>query len=392
MFATGVLAMSGSVAFPALLPEFQDIWGLANADAGLISGVFFVGYVATVPIATALTDRIPARHMVLAGLVLSAVANVGFGAFAEGLWSACLWRALLGAGFAGVYMPAIKAVSDTLPAGLQGRGVAFLTASFAFGNGTSFLFTGLASEAFGWRAGFALLALGPVIGMVLALVALAPVAPATRRVASSLLDFRPVLKNLRALGYMLCYGLHNLESSTMRAWTVAYLVFAASHQETGSAVVALSPTLFATVINVAGLPAILLAQEAAARIGRRPVVAAIMLGSAGTGVLLGALPAAPALLLLPLLLVWGFLVPADSGTINAGLVAVAEPARRGATLGLHAVVGFSGGFLGPVVFGAALDLMGGASQQSAWVAAFATIAALATIGPVALFLLDRPRR
>lgn len=391
MFLTGVLAMSGSVAFPALLPEFQAAWSLANTDAGLVSGIFFAGYVATVPVATAATDRVPARNIVLAGLTLSALANIGFGVFAAGLWSACLWRALLGVGFAMVYMPGMKALSDSLPAAIQGRGIAFVTASFAFGNGTSFLFTGILAHAFGWRLGFALLALGPAVGILLALVALAPGRPAARRDPGAMLDFRPVLRNARALGYMLCYGLHNLESSVMRAWTVAYLAFVASQQAAAGGTFPLSATLVATVTNIAGLPGIVLAQEAAARFGRRRVVSVIMLASASGGVLLGLLPAAPILLLVPLLLFWGFLVPADAGPINAGLIAVAEPARRGATLGLHAMCGFTGGFLGPVVFGAALDLMGGADRPASWIAAFATIATLAAIGPAALLVLDRPR-
>jgi MFS-type transporter involved in bile tolerance (Atg22 family) len=55
------------------------------------------------------------------------------------------------------------------------------------------------------------------------------------------------------------------------------------------------------------------------------------------------------------------------------MVAAAPPGLRGAAMGLYSLVGFGGGLLGPVVFGTALDLAGGAGSRAAWLAAYAAI-------------------
>jgi len=67
------------------------------------------------------------------------------------------------------------------------------------------------------------------------------------------------------------------------------------------------------------------------------------------------------------------LVMAESGTLTAGLVGAAPAELRGAAMGLYSLVGFGGGLAGPVVFGAALDVAGGAGSPLAWVVAYGAI-------------------
>ena len=52
-----VLGMLGISSFAALLPEMQAEWALSNADAGWITGIYFAGYLVTVPVLVSLTDR-----------------------------------------------------------------------------------------------------------------------------------------------------------------------------------------------------------------------------------------------------------------------------------------------------------------------------------------------
>lgn len=80
----------------------------------------------------------------------------------------------------------------------------------------------------------------------------------------------------------------------------------------------------------------------------------------------------------------------DSATLTAGAVAVAEPGRRGATMAVHAAIGFGCAGIGPVVFGLVLDRAGGADDAFAWWIAFAALALVGLIGPLALTL-GRPR-
>jgi MFS family permease len=98
-------------------------------------------------------------------------------------------------------------------------------------------------------------------------------------------------------------------------------------------------------------------------------------------------------LVLALLVVYSMLVMAESGTLTAGLVGAAPAELRGAAMGLYSLVGFGGGLLGPVVFGAALDLAGGAGSRAAWIAAYAAIGMGCLAAPiVARIAAHRARR
>jgi hypothetical protein len=67
-------------------------------------------------------------------------------------------------------------------------------------------------------------------------------------------------------------------------------------------------------------------------------------------------------------------VMADSGALTAGTVAAAKLDQRGATLGVHSMLGFTAGLVAPTVFGVVLDLAGGASRAGAWTTAFVVLA------------------
>ena len=76
-----------------------------------------------------------------------------------------------------------------------------------------------------------------------------------------------------------------------------------------------------------------------------------------------------------LLLVYGFVVWLDSSSLTAGAAGTAEPSRRGATLAVHSMLGYAGGFVGPLMIGSSLDLAGGMSR-AAWGVAFRLVAVL----------------
>jgi len=77
--AAHVASMTGFSTYPALLPLLQSEWGTSNTMAGFVSGLFFAGYMAAVPVLTALTDRVDARRIYLAS---SLVATAGSASFA----------------------------------------------------------------------------------------------------------------------------------------------------------------------------------------------------------------------------------------------------------------------------------------------------------------------
>ena len=381
MFLAMIAAMTSFVSFPALLPMFQAEWGLSASTAGWISGIFFAGYVATVPILSAMTDRIDPRRIFLFGMALTALATLGFGLMATDAVSASFWRLIQGIGFASCYMPGLKAVSDAVPDGVRDRSAAFYTGTFTVGVAFSYLMTGQLVQWFDWQTAFALLALGPLLGALLAMLVLPSQAIARIESAPLSFDVRRVISNKKVLSYMVAYGIHNAESSTMRAWTVAFLAFAhASIASQAGKAPPVDPTVLAGLVSLVGLPAILITNEVARRYGRQYTIMAIMIASSLLGVALAGAAAGPFIVTICLFAAYGVLVPADSGSINAGLLEVSDPALRGSVLGLHAVVGFGGAFLGPILFGLALDLGGGGADPGAWILAFACFVVLACSG------------
>jgi MFS family permease len=143
------------VVVPSILAAFLiPEWHLSGAQAGLLAGSGAAGYTLTVPVLATLTDRIDARKILIAGSALSALGTLLFGLFASGLWSGALFNAIAGVGFAGAYMPGLKALTDRLAPGDSSRAITLYTSSFSLGVSLSFLVSQLVAESWGWRSAF----------------------------------------------------------------------------------------------------------------------------------------------------------------------------------------------------------------------------------------------
>jgi len=383
--------MAGFATFAALLPGFLDLWALSKTDGGWLNGVFFAGYVAAVPVLVTLTDRVAPKRIYLVSMALTALAGLGFALLAQGFWSALALRFVAGVGLAGTYMPGMKILGDRLEGRAQSRGVAFYASHFSIGWSLSFLTAGFLAAALDWRWAFGISAIGPVLAGLLVVWAVpsddpADAAPPRTR----LLDFRPVLTCRPAMGYVLAYAVHNFELFAARSWIVVFLVFAQGLNPEGAGA-GWSATVIATAFTLIGMPASVLGNEAAVRAGRIRVIAAVMLASTVLAALLGFLAAIPFPLLVALCLVYGALVTGDSASITAGVVAVAPPGHRGATMAVHACLGFIGSSLGPLAFGVVLDASGGGLAPFSWGLAFLAMGLTAALGPLALAALGRRR-
>jgi MFS family permease len=386
-----IMGMTAFSTFPALLPTFNAEWGLSNTAAGWIGGVYFVGYLLSVPVLVTLTDRIDPRRIYLAAMALSVVSALGFALAADGVVSASVWRGLQGVGLAGTYMPGLKALTDMLPDRLQSRAVAFYTASFGVGSSLSFVVAGELEALLDWRWAFGLSAIGPAIAIAMAMAILRPSPPAQDAMPTTrLLDFRPVLANRRALAFTFGYCVHNWELFGYRTWIVAFLLFAQAQQPAGALGVAWSVTILAALVNLVGLPASVLGNELAHRFGRRKVLIAVMTASAVAGTLFGISGATlPFIAVMALAFVYGWTVIGDSATLTAGMVAAADPRYRGATMAMHSMIGFVGSALGPLAFGMTLDLGGGADSGFAWGLAFASLSLVILVGPLLMLTMAR---
>ena len=385
--------MLGFSTYAALLPELRDEWSLSNSQAGIVSGMFFAGYVATVSLWTALTDRMDARRVYLAGSVLAAAAGAGFGWLASGFASALAFQVLLGVGIAATYMPGLRLLSDRVSGPHQSRYIAFYTSFFGIGTALSFAIAGFVAPAWGWRIAFMLSALGPVAAGIVtwALISPAPLKQAkafSLRLLFPLGAWRKVLANRTTAGYTLGYTAHCLELFGSRAWMVAFLAFSAGLHAGPS--FPWHAAAIAAVVNLIAVPASIVGNEVALRLGRRRWIVTAMTASGASGIVLAVGAPWHWALVLGMLIAYSMFVMAESGTLTAGLVAAAPAELRGAALGLYSLLGFGGGLLGPVVFGAALDAAGGARSHFAWVVAYAAIGAGCLAAPLVVRMKLKP--
>jgi predicted MFS family arabinose efflux permease len=368
------------VVVPAIMAHHLiPLWQLTAAQAGLMASAYAFGYMLAVPVLTALSDHSDARRILIAGSTVSGLATIAFGLLADGLWSASLLWGVAGAGFGGAYMPGLKALTDRLPPGDISRSVTLYTSSFSVGVGLSFLVSQLVADAYGWRAAFIATGIAP-FAMVATSILLEPFKPTPA--PGHPLDFRPVMRNRAALGYIFGYGAHCFELYGMRTWIVSFWTFVAARNAND---VLLGPVAISVLITLLSLPASVLGNEAALRCGRHRAITTIMFASAATAIAIGFAATSSPIAILLLLLVYGFTVPGDSGALTSGMSASANPAQRGATMALHSTVGFGLSAVGAWGTGVALDLAGGPSSGSGWLAAFSLLAAGILLGPLALW-------
>lgn len=369
------------VVVPAVMVgHLIPLWGLSNAQAGLLAASYAAGYMLAVPVLASLTDRIDARVLLGVGSLASSAATLAFGWLAQGLFSAMLLWALAGVGFAGAYMPGLRALTDRLDPGDASRSVTFYTSSYSLGVGMSFLVSQLVAETLGWRWSFTLTGLGPLV-MVAAAARMRPVPPPPRPPGARLLDFRPVLRNRTAMGYILGYAAHCFELYGMRTWIVAFWTFVAARHG-GQAL--LEPITVSVLVTLLAMPASILGNECAIRYGRHRAITVIQVLSAATALAIGLMAGGPPGLLLALVLVYAVTVPADSGSLTAGMSASADPRFKGATLAMHSMAGFGLSALAGWLVGVALDAFGGSASPGGWLAAFAVLGAGVLAGPLAL--------
>ena len=385
--AAQVLVQLGAYFWPALLPGMMPLWGLTNSEAGWITAVFYGAYLLAVPILVTLTDRIDARWVYLFGVGCTIIAHLLFGWLAEGFWSALTLRALAGIGWAGTYMTGLKLLSDHVDKTLMSRATAGHAASIGISGGVSFACADILAGAFGWQSAFLVAASTAIMAWLIVGLFVPRRATPLPRAADghALFDFRPVFRNRSAMAYAVAYCIHTLEMNALRGWGVAFLAYvAASTGDTAS----FSPTTVLTALGVIGTFASVFGNEAAIRWGRVKLITLAMLASIAVSGSIGFLGSVSYTLAVALLLIYGFVVWLDSSSLTAGAAGTAEPSRRGATLAVHSMLGYSGGFVGPLMIGYTLDLAGGMSRV-AWGVSFGLVAVLMLLALVA-FRLMRP--
>ena len=386
-----VLVQIGAFTLPALLPQYIAAWSLSKTEAGWLVGIFFAAYVVAVPVLVSLTDRVPTRRVYAVGALLTALSHLGFVFLADGFWSGLILRALAGMGWAGAYMPGLKAIADTLEGNAQSRAVSMHAAGVGVAGASSYAISGLIDSLFGSQAAFLFGGVAALIALVVAWVVMpkGPPRHAANANPRALLDFRPVFRNRPAMAWIAGYTVHTWEMAALRAWGVTFLTITAT--QAGSPAWLPSPPVLFTIAGFIGIAVSISGNEMAQRFGRMHVVTLAIAAAAMLALVTGWTVGTSMLLATVLVMAWLAAIFVDSSALTAGTVQAADPALRGATMGLHSMCGYAGGFLGPLGVGLALDYAG-SNLQLGWGLGFGQLAIVTLAGYLVLRSFAKPAR
>jgi predicted MFS family arabinose efflux permease len=385
--AAEILGLAGFSLVPALLPQFIATWSLSNAEAGWFAGMMSGGYMLGVLPLVALTDRIPARTIFLVCSALSALSSFGI-ALSEGLPPALVWRAVGGIALAGMYMPGLRALTDGMAGAKRARAAAYYTSSFTLGSSFSFLL-GQAGLLWEWHNAFLLSGVLGVIGVLLAWAALPRMNPETpTERLRAMPNFGRVLANRDLLVLVVGYTATIWGTAGLRQWIVVFLAFCVANHG-GGAPQGWSMLTIGALVGLLGVPAGLCGNELSLRFGLRAAAMGVFLLSALVNAFFGFAAMLPYGAVVALAMAAGFIVQGNFSNLTSGVLAVAEPQLRGATVAVYSCIGFAGGFIGTLLFGLALDWLGGTTRLMAWVGAFGVCAVACLVGGIASMFLPR---
>lgn len=334
-----LLAMAPWFSASAVAPTLTRIWALSPGATAWLTISVQLGFVAGAIVSAMLilADRISARHLITGSAVIAAAATLGV-TLAPGVRTAIACRLLTGAALAGVYPPGMKIAAGWFK---EGRGLAIgtLVGALTLGSASPHLVRwAVAPEA--WRIVLIIAAVSAVAGGFLVLLIpndgpfAAPSPPFSLAAAPRILKDRAVaLANLGYLGHM-------WEVYAMWTWMAAF-VSASEHARRGdqSDVAGLAALVTFAVVG-SGAIGSWLGGKYGDRWGRSVVTSVAMLISGTCALSVGLMFGGPLLLLVPLLLVWGVSVVADSAQFSAAVSELAPREYVGTALTLQTSMGF----------------------------------------------------
>jgi MFS family permease len=334
-----LLAMAPWFSASSVSPTLTRLWALSPGATAWLTISVQLGFVigALVSAMLILADRLSARRLIAGSAMLAAAATLGV-ALAPGVRVAIACRILTGAALAGVYPPGMKIAAGWFKKG-RGLAIGILVGALTLGSASPhFVRWAVAPEA--WRVVLVIAALSAIVGGLLVLLIpndgpyAAPSPPFSLAAAPRILKDRAVaLANLGYLGHM-------WELYAMWTW-MAVFVAASEHARRGAeADVAGLAALVTFAVVGSGALGCWLGGKYADRWGRSLVTSVAMLVSGSCALTVGLVYGGPLLLLVPLLLVWGISVVADSAQFSAAVSELAPREYVGTALTLQTSLGF----------------------------------------------------
>ena len=334
-----LLGMSLWFAASAVSPMLRERWELSASQAGWLTTIVQLGFVVGTALSALLNlaDIIPARRLVATSALLGAAANASL--LAAGSYELALAaRFLTGCALAGVYPPAMKMIATWFRA-RRGLAVGTVVGALTVGKAMPYLVQALPEAGVG--AVVLASSAGAVVAALLVLLGYRdgpyPFPPrpfSWGLVATVVRERRWRLATGGYLGHM--FELYS-------AWTwlpvfVAASAAAAGWPDDGKTASTVSAVSFAA-IAVGGIGCVW-GGLAADRRGRAWLVTLAMAASGACALLIGFTFGASLWLVVPLALLWGFFVIADSAQFSVLVTESVPPHAVGTALTVQVSLGF----------------------------------------------------
>jgi MFS family permease len=335
--AAEFLGMSLWFTASAVAPQLRVTWDLSAQQAGWLTTMVQVGFVAGTAVAAVLNlaDVVPARPYFAVSALLGALVN-GMLVVAPGYEAALVLRFLTGFFLAGVYPPAMKMIATWFQSS-RGLAIGTIVGALTLGKATPYLTRALEGAnlepvVFAASAG-AVLAAGLVgVGYRDGPFPFAR-RPFSFRLVGAVVRNRPT--RLAIGGYL---G-HMWELYAVWTWIPAFLAASVVAMQAGA-----PPPVWVDVASFGaigtGALGCVLGGWWADRIGRAPWVNLSMAASGACCLVAGFFFGGPFWLLVLLAWVWGFFIVADSAQFSAMVTEVAPSHAVGTALTLQTSIGF----------------------------------------------------
>ena len=333
-----LLGMSVWFAANAVAPQLAARWSLSPAEAGALSTVVQLGFVAGTALAALLNlaDLLPSRAYFSASAVLAALANAVL-LIAPNYGAALLCRALTGVFLAGVYPPAMK-MAATWFRGRRGLAIGVVVGALTVGKATPYLVHALPGAGVGTVVTCASLA--TLLAALLIGVAYddGP-APFPRR-PFDLSLVGAVLRDSRYRQVLGGYCGHMLELYACWIWLPTFLAASAAARAPLSRESTEWVALLSFVVIAAGAVGCVIGGELADRVGYVRLVIGAMAVSGLCALLTPLVFGHAPILVVTLLLVWSVAVIADSAQFSTLVTRVVDAHAIGTALTLQTSIGF----------------------------------------------------
>lgn len=356
----------------AAVPVLMPAWGIGGAQAGSIITGFTLAYAFSLFATSWLADHFGAKRVALFSGWATAIAALGFAFFARDYFSALALYALSGLMQGGTYTPVVMLFAERYAPRRRGNAVGWLIGSTSVGYAGSLAVSGVGLNIGGWQMAFVITGILPLAGAALLTAVLWRQANTIHPRERSLSLRGVVMSNDNARRLIAGYTAHSWELLGLWAWVPAFI--AANLSAGGWAIAGAAG--FAAYVgasgHIAGAAASLISGAASDTYGRRTVLLLVAAACAVLSFSIGWLVAAPALIVVPLVLAYAFLAIGDSAVLSTALTETVEPAWLGSVLAVRSLAGFGAGSMAPIAFGAILDAVTGGGAL-AWGLAFSSL-------------------